>query len=54
MALFTLGGGYGAVIENGRQEEYAESAQGKPHEGPQSKNTSAKNSIGSLADDRRA
>ena len=32
MALFTLGGGYGAVIKDGRQDGQGESQQGKSGE----------------------
>jgi len=34
MALLTLGGEHVAAIENGRQEERSENAQGKLRKGP--------------------
>ena len=37
--LLTPGDGYGAVIENGRQEGRGDTAQGKPYRGPQSEVT---------------
>jgi hypothetical protein len=35
MAVLTLGGGYGAAIKNGRQDERGYKAQGKLSKGPQ-------------------
>jgi hypothetical protein len=39
MALLTLGGGNGAVIENGWQDQRGKDAEGKLGKGPQSKDT---------------
>jgi len=41
MALLSQGGGYGAIIENGRQDGRGEEAQGRLCNGPQTKNTGA-------------